>query len=184
MFSKIFSGGDTRKSRLHTENDVFIGFPQAISELPKAIAQKTHNKFTGRRPPVPWWPMKAISYVEKHLQSDMKAIEFGSGSSTLWIAQRVEHVIIREHDHNWAKKTENLLASNGARNWDMELRTGQDYFALPSCRNYDFAVVDGEYRWKCLEALESKMNSGGLIYFDNADSDKDEAEEGEVVDGE
>ena len=40
-------------------------------------------------------------------------------------------------------------------------------------RVFDFVVVDGSYRWKCIEHILPCLSKRGLLYFDNADSDKD-----------
>ncbi len=53
-------------------------------------------------------------------------------------------------------------------------RTGERYYDIPnSAGPFEFAVVDGSWRWKCVEALIPRMAQGGVIYLDNADSDKD-----------
>ena len=104
----------------------------------------------------------------------MRAIEFGSGSSSLWLAERVNLLLTREHDVQWAEVTRNRLAARGLRNCDVQFRRGQSYYEIEEDEQFDLAVVDGAYRWKCLQALRHRMNPGGIIYLDNSDSDKDE----------
>lgn len=103
----------------------------------------------------------------------MRAIEFGSGSSSIWIASRVGTLVCREHDEVWAGITRQRLKAEGIENCEVQHRTAKTYYFLGPDDSFDFAVVDGEYRWKCLEVLADKINPGGMIYFDNSDSDKD-----------
>ena len=173
LLRKVLAGGDGRTSRFHTEDNVFIGWPRLLTQTPIVVGQKIGNTIAGQRPVVPWWPRKAIAAVESRLTPDMVAVEFGSGSSTIWIARRVKSVLAREHDAKWAAITRERIAAEGLASCTIEHRSGADYYAFEPDTRFDFAVVDGEYRWKCIEALSSRMNPGGLIYFDNSDSDKD-----------
>jgi hypothetical protein len=173
VIKKIVSADDDRISRFHTEDDLFIGWKSVFYETPVVTAQKIMNGIKRSRPEIPWWPLKAIQAVEKRLAPNMRAIEFGSGSSSLWIARRVRTLVCREHDGNWAEITQKRLVNASITNCDVQHRHGEAYYSLEQEDKFDFAVVDGEYRWKCIEALSKKMNPGGLIYFDNSDSDKD-----------
>lgn len=173
MLKKLISGGDNRTSRFHTEDDVFIGLGASVVGGAIVATQKLRNTIAGRRPASPWWPLPAISAVERFLRPQMAAIEFGSGSSTLWIGSRVKSVIAREDNEKWANITQKRVAEAGLSNCDVQFRQGADYYHIDPDARFDFAVVDGSYRWKCLQALSDKMAPGGLIYFDNSDSDKD-----------
>lgn len=141
--------------------------------MPIVAAQRASIFISGMRPPQPWWPLPAIKKVEAKLNPGMTAIEFGSGSSTIWLGKRVRSVLAREHNAEWARTTRDRLREAGLENCDVQHRTGHSYFKIEPDLRFDFAVIDGEFRWKCLEALADKMNPGGLIYFDNSDSDKD-----------
>jgi precorrin-6B methylase 2 len=173
MLKKIISAGDNRRSRFHTEDNIFIGWSRVFSETPIVAAQKIGSRITGRRPVAPWWPLPAITEVEKRLNPSMRAIEFGSGSSSIWIAKRVASLICREHHEKWAHITQQFLKSEKIDNCEVQHRSNHSYYSLEPDDSFDFAVVDGEYRWKCLEALSGRMRQGGMIYFDNSDSDKD-----------
>lgn len=173
ILRKLISGGDNRHSRFHTEDNIFIGWPSVLSEAPVAAAQKIRGKITGSRPLVPWWPLSAIEEVAKRLKPDMTSIEFGSGSSSIWISRRVGSLVCREHDEAWAEITRQRLVAEGVKNCQVQHRTGAEYYYLETGDRFDFAVVDGEYRWKCIENLADRMRRGGIIYFDNSDSDKD-----------
>jgi precorrin-6B methylase 2 len=173
MLKKILKAGDDRRSRFHTEDNVFIGWQSVLSQTPVVTVQKIRSKVTGSRPNAPWWPLPVIKEVDKRLTSRTRAIEFGSGSSSIWIAKRVASLICREHSEYWASITRKRIDAEGLKNCEVESFSGKAYYTLDPYDKFDFAVVDGEYRWKCLEALADKINQGGFIYFDNSDSDKD-----------
>ena len=44
----------------------------------------------------PWWAIPAIDHIEKLLNKDMRAFEYGSGSSSIWFSKRVGEVISQE----------------------------------------------------------------------------------------
>src|ERR1035437_5170281 len=53
---------------------------------------------------VPWMNFNAISLLNKYLTKDMTVFEWGSGSSTLFLSQRVYKVISIEHNKEWYSK--------------------------------------------------------------------------------
>lgn len=173
MLNKLIAAGDARKSRFHTEDNKFIGWSKVFIETPIVAAQKLRNTVSGTRTVAPWWPIAAIEAVESKLRPDMVAVEFGSGGSTIWIARRVRMLLTREHDEHWAAITRQRIIAEGLENCDLQHRRGKAYYSFESDERFDFAVVDGEFRWRCIDALKERMNPGGFIYFDNSDSDKD-----------
>ena len=44
---------------------------------------------------------------------------------------------------------------------------------IPSDLLFDLVVVDGAARWRCIENTLPRVKSGGHIYLDNSDADKD-----------
>jgi protein-L-isoaspartate O-methyltransferase len=170
---KVVTGGDHRLTRFHTEDNKFIGLKSLLKEVPVVILQKSLNSLRGQRPVRPWWPLEAISAVNSELNKEMSVLEFGSGSSTLWLALRVKNVVSREHNEEWADITRARALEVNLKNCEVQHRVGDQYYHLNDFDSYDVAIVDGEYRWKCLESLANKIRAGGFIYFDNSDSDKD-----------
>jgi hypothetical protein len=67
--------------------------------------------------PLPWFAYDAIDYIETILQPNFVGLEYGSGGSTLWFAQRIARITSVEHDGKWWAR---VLA---------ELRTRQIYNA-------------------------------------------------------
>ena len=174
VISKLVTGGDPRrKSRLHTEQNELIPLIQALIDAPGCLVAKL-TKRREHRPPRPWWPVSVIPQVERFLQPSHVVVEFGSGSSTLWLASRAQSVISMEASTEWAVITERRLMERGLSNTRLIRADGPRYWSPPADTGpFDLAIIDGAFRWKCFEAVLPRMNHGGLIYLDNADSDKD-----------
>ncbi len=49
----------------------------------------------------PWIVRLAVDWLDKWLQPQMSAFEWGSGASSLWLAHRVDRVTTVDHDERW-----------------------------------------------------------------------------------
>lgn len=47
---------------------------------------------------LPWWGYAAIQFIEERIRRDARALEFGSGNSTCWLAERVASIVTIEND--------------------------------------------------------------------------------------
>ncbi len=56
--------------------------------------------------PIPWFTYSAIDFLKERLNNKLNILEFGSGNSTLFFAERVKKVISFEHSKDW--HTENF----------------------------------------------------------------------------
>ena len=140
-----------------------------------------------RHPGEPWMAPGAIRYCEQHLRATDVALEWGSGRSTTWFAERVGALTSIEHDAAWYAKVHDELRARDLRNVEYKLipldpdkESGQIYFAdddLPAyvraARTFedgsvDFVSVDGAYRVSCALAAFPKLRSGGLLLVDDA----------------
>lgn len=177
MLQKIVAGGPGRKTRFHTEQNALIPLSQ-FARVPETTIYFLQSRLLGRRPELPWWPFPAIERAERALQQDRsRVIEFGSGSSTLWLARRARSVASVEDNPVWHKKTEERLAQANLENAEVKLRMEEKYYDLSwlggDSARFDFAVIDGNFRWKTIESVLPRMSDTGVIYLDNSDSDKD-----------
>lgn len=142
---------------------------------------------------IPWWTFPAIDAVEAHLaqrQGGARAFEYGSGASTIWLAQRCAIVRSVEHDAAFATG----MARFFERHANIRLRTLEpepatrnskarsnrqgfihlafDSYAAAiedSAEVYDLIVIDGRARVACLNRALSFLAPGGIILFDNSD---------------
>lgn len=145
-----------------------------FSRFTDVLYRKTH-------PDDPWLTPKAIKYLDAWIKSDHIAAEFGSGSSTIWLAKRVAVLTSVEHDQNWYMKVSQMLNDCGLENVnyilaseissDYENVDESDYLKkaidLPE-NKLDLALVDGKHRSQCSNILINKLRPGGLLIIDNA----------------
>jgi protein-L-isoaspartate O-methyltransferase len=171
---KLIAGGPGRITRLPCESGGCISLRETM-RLPKAIAGYAATKLSGRRRDEPWWPLSVIPLLDRHLHKMSRVLEFGSGSSTVWLAARAGSVLSIEDDPVWHHAVQTRLAALGLRNAIVHYAAGSAYYDLAWAddASFDLVVVDGSYRWKCIEAVLPRVRPGGIIYLDNSDADKD-----------
>lgn len=141
---------------------------------------------------VPWWTYGAIDEVESFLlaREHPRVFEFGSGASTVWLAQRAAHVTSVEHDSAWCAVLRTRLTGydnvvvrlvppdpepdpTGAFVSDKPGYRGRTFRAYVECIRdsddvFDLIVIDGRARPACLREATSRLAAGGMIVFDNA----------------
>ena len=137
---------------------------------------------------VPWWTYEAISEIEKYIQNlDHKpaVFEYGSGASTIWLANRCDKIISVEHDDVWYENLKSKLQKYP--NIDLTLKIPQkekDEFTsikmpnasfkdyVESIKNYpnqyDIIIIDGRCREVCLKMCLAYLKPNGIIIFDNS----------------
>ena len=174
VLRKVIAGGPNRPTRLHTERGELIPLNE-FRHIPRAALSKLRVKLKGTRPDVPWWPIKVIPMIDETLDYTSDVIEFGSGSSTIWLAQRAGTVHSIEDNQVWCERINSRLEHMGLRNATVTRAFGADYYSIGFLeqQRFDLAVVDGLYRWKCIETILPQMKPGGIVYLDNSDADKD-----------
>lgn len=144
---------------------------------------------------VPWWTYDAIDAVEAFItgrDGKLRAFEWGSGASTIWLARRVERVDSVEHHRGFGEMIQDRLAS-GFPNAHLEIVEpvpsdrpaigsrkeghGGLYFsgyvaqigkvAAATGAEFDLIVVDGRAREACLAVALDHLAPGGIVVFDN-----------------
>ena len=115
----------------------------------------------------------AVVYLESLLNiiSNAKVLEFGSGGSTIWLAQYTNQVVSVEHNLEWFEIVTFSLEKKN-------LRDHVDYYLLPMpyasiCDRFpdeyfDLIIVDGRNRMRCLNAAIRVLKRGGTILLDDA----------------
>lgn len=71
---------------------------------------------------MPWLPFVATQWLMHYLRPDMKVFEYGSGVSTIFLAQRAGHVLSVEHDRRWHMRVSEVLLRLGLSNCSYQLR--------------------------------------------------------------
>lgn len=143
---------------------------------------------------IPWWTYGAIQAVERRLtelDGAARVFEYGSGASTVWLANRSKEVHSVEHHAGFAQVMRRVLAQAGLRDKVELLEVGAETLSDPITRSgrkgenhvdytaysqaikqvgglFDIVVVDGRARVACCMASLPYLAPGGLIVFDDA----------------
>lgn len=146
-----------------------------------------------RHPDHPWLTPHAISLMQSWLKSTDRGVEWGTGKSTVWFAERVERLVSVEHDPAWHERTSLILKAKGLAD-KVDYRLVRTINAHPSFEVsnanqnglehtspyievlddypgdfFDFALVDGKLRQACLERALPSLRAGGLLILDNSE---------------
>ncbi len=179
IFRKLIAGDSLRKTRLHDEKGNLVD-GREWKYLPLVLQRFVARKLFGKLYAEPWWTFCIKRRVAEILTPDMKAVEFGSGQSTLWLAPRVHALLAIEGDAEWYERVKINLARSNIGNVTLQHRAGEDYWNVDDLADssVDFCIVDGRDRGYCVRAILPKMKRGGWIYLDNSDKDMTHPDDG------
>ena len=143
---------------------------------------------------VPWWTYGAIDAVDEWLtrrDRPVRAFEWGSGASTMWLADRVDAIDSVEHHRGFGEMIRSELDRGSWRAAHVKLHivepvpsdspeigshkegTGRLDFAAYVRHidgvggEFDLIVIDGRAREACLTAALGHLAPDGVIVFDN-----------------
>lgn len=127
----------------------------------------------------PWIAPTAIQWLDKHLSKNMVGVEFGSGRSTIWYANRLKSLISIEDHEDWFTRVEDDLKKVAATNISYLFKSSTKdasgsiaYVELMDSlgdSSVDIIVVDGKHRdTLALKAID-KLASGGYLLLDDAE---------------
>jgi len=124
---------------------------------------------TKARPEEPWWTGGAVALVDRWLTRDDVVVEFGSGRSTRWLAERAARVVSIEHHEQWHEKVSRELADlDNAEVRRVEDEPGAYAAAADDVEGVSFVVVDGKYRDMCAQWAIGRIGPGGAILLDDS----------------
>lgn len=113
-----------------------------------------------------WFGPAAVAEIEKIVTPTMRAVEHGSGGSTLWLAEHCKSVTSYEHDPDWYEQVVKHAPDNAnVVMWTLETLPKLD----DGC--CDLLIIDGEpveYRAGWINAALRLVSPGGVIVLDNA----------------
>ena len=122
---------------------------------------------------VPWWTYRAIDVVEAYLSGltargqRTRVFEYGSGASTLWLAERADEVHSVEHhaefgDFRIVPPVPSASPSIGSQKEGNAGLDFSDYVGaideLPG--DFSLIVIDGRAREACLERAAKRLEPG------------------------
>ena len=169
LWTKIIAGAESRKTRLHDATGARVSMSRLLRNGPRALASAVGRAAFGLRPERPWISYDAAAELARRIGPATRALEFGSGMSTLWLAQRVGLLVSVEDHAGWHALVSRKL---GAAVEKVEYRLAtkrEDYLAAADGREFDLILVDGKWRGDCVAVGLEHIAPGGILYLDNAD---------------
>lgn len=122
--------------------------------------------------PIPWLTYPCIDLIRDRVGPCFRVFEYGSGSSTLWWAARVESLVSCEHDPDWYASTKALVPDNV----DLVFRELADGQYCEEISNYedrfDVVVIDGRDRVNCAKHCLPALKRNGVVIGDNSDRER------------
>lgn len=139
------------------------------------LAKVKHFIYLELNPKDPWIPAKANKYFKEILTKDSVGVEFGSGRSTVWIANKVKHLISIENHKNWHSIVSKSLEEKGVSNVDYRycdvIKDKESAYTAVYDEiendSLDFVFVDGKNRGLCALKAVRTVRKGGWIIVDD-----------------
>jgi hypothetical protein len=159
---------------------------QAFARPIYSLRLIAYRWYEWRHPDEPWIAQGAIHFLERALDSQGEGLEWGSGRSTVWFAQRLKRLTSVEHNGAWYHEVGRRLARAEVTNTRLlhvpldhpeDAPTVAHYERMPryvavaeefTDGSLDVALVDGHYRQACVSAVLPKIRRGGLLVIDNS----------------
>lgn len=119
-----------------------------------------------KHPENPWLTADAVAILTSLLRPSDVGVEFGSGRSTKWFAQRLQKLTSIENNPAWFEKVQQgLISLPGNVSVDYRLCVSDEDYASQawtfSDNSIDFCLVDGAVRDRCALAMLPKVRRGG-----------------------
>ncbi len=169
LWRKLWAGDAARKSRLHDELGRMIAPTKLLRHAPRALGGVLVRLASGRLPDRPWISYEAQAEIARFCAArPVRMLEFGSGRSTLWYAQRVASLVSIEIDSAWHTELRPHLAE--LAHVDYRLIEERAEYTQPAVEGlFDLIMIDGAWRDACAEFAITHLAPGGMIYLDNSD---------------
>ena len=120
--------------------------------------------------PIPWMTYPSLTFLEERLKREFVVFEYGSGNSTLWWANRCNHVISCEHDADWYAQVLTRIPENvELKHVSLELAGEYSRFIGQYRREFDIIVIDGRDRVQCIRNSFDALKEDGVLILDNSD---------------
>lgn len=127
---------------------------------------------------LPWWQLTSIDKINKLIKPDWMVLEFGSGRSSIWLAQRAAYVISIECNPEWYKQVKswskkfNVEHKVDIRLWEEPIHKQQqklDQLGFDNTK-YDLIIIDGaKPRQPYAQAAYHLLKDGGVFLIDDSE---------------
>lgn len=119
--------------------------------------------------PIPWLTYPAIAFLKQRLKTDQSVLEYGSGSSTLFFAQKVKELYSIEHHPDWYRRIKNQSPEN-VHLFLTTIDYGGNYHKLAlSLGKFHIILIDGRDRVNCCRLAPQALHSDGVIILDDSE---------------
>jgi len=108
--------------------------------------------------------------LEQYVKCTDVVLEFGSGQSTVFFAQKCREVFSIEHDEQWYNRINKELSERGLKNVHYFLYSDQRYWQSVieyDDQFFDAILIDGNYREEAAIAVLPKLKPGGIMVIDD-----------------
>jgi len=171
LLKKIISGRYQSKNRFRDEKNNSIHLSDCIYIF-VALVEYIKNllKIPSQLPWINYTALKIFKIIVK--KKKISVLEFGSGRSTLWWQnQNITKITSVENMKFWYEKIGNKIKLQDKVNL-CYAKNENEYISVGKTEKYDFIIVDGWVRDKCLKyILENNIHDSSIIYLDNSDKD-------------
>ena len=161
-----------RKSRLQDEKGNLASFNEIV-RLPIIIFQAIAKKLFDYYPSSPCIVYGAQKALKLIIKTNMRVVEFGSGQSTLWYAQRCKEILSHETTDKWFLKIKKQLLDANCTNAELIKWDGKTIIEKIKNPPPDLIIIDGIRRDICVEYAIKVATNSTWIYLDNSDKDMD-----------
>lgn len=117
----------------------------------------------------PDWSPDTIAKVETFLTKESLVFEWGTGWSTLWLAERCRVVYTMEHSREWYERIWKCAMKGGVDNIVFNIFSLEEaayYETILSTPKPDLIIIDGRNRIKC---LREAVKVGSIILLDDSE---------------
>lgn len=135
----------------------------------------SQSLFERRNPELPWFTRDMIAILDSWLRPQDHGLEWGSGRSTRWLANRMAMVTSIEHHSGWFQTvSKSLIDSHLTEKTDLQKRSADSAIEYAGAADQfddaslDFCLVDGIFRDECAIRALPKLRSGGVILVDDS----------------
>lgn len=129
--------------------------------------------FEYKNPNCPLLNRNAIEIIDELLTINDNVLELGAGRSTIFFANRCNHIISFESDEFWFEKLVSKINNERLKNVQLLLvKSLSDYtLEINKIKNHsiNFCLIDSyNYRFELMHLVIDKIKPGGFLLIDDA----------------
>ncbi|KQS41278.1 FkbM family methyltransferase [Pedobacter sp. Leaf194] len=119
---------------------------------------------------LPWVTYSFIDFIKERINKSQHIFEYGSGSSTIFYAERAGSVTSVEHDKGWFDNVKNNSPANAEMIFCHLERDGEYAKKATSLgKKFDIIIVDGRDRVNCCKYSIEALSSNGVLVLDDSE---------------